>query len=219
MSSIGRGRHRMPSSTAASARNIQLHLIAPLVVVVPATGRSVYGYGDTDLGLKLRPVQGTPGHSRVETFPIVEAPARDARTGTGGGGGGWTDVDGLHQHPWFLGSGAQRRLKRAVTTGGELFHDTAKDEASEAEAGFNPGWSSTSRSFNTSWCRPVVISGGRIYSEVASRDSSRVVGESYDHSTSYETPLPQRELHERAPFRAFARSPWTAARRASENGE
>jgi hypothetical protein len=143
------------------ARNVQLHLIAPLVLVLPAAGRSAYGYGDTELGLKVRLLQETPSHPQVGTFPIMEVPSRDARIETGGGdvqlfipiwiqkslepwttycgGGYWTDVDGLHQHWWFLGWEAQRKLSRAVTAGGELFHETAKDEASEPETGFNLG--------------------------------------------------------------------------------
>jgi hypothetical protein len=37
--------------------NVQLHVITPLVFYVPSEGHSSYGYGDTELGIKLRFVQ------------------------------------------------------------------------------------------------------------------------------------------------------------------
>jgi hypothetical protein len=35
--------------------NVQLHLIAPLAYAAPSGGRTHYGYGDTELGVKFRP--------------------------------------------------------------------------------------------------------------------------------------------------------------------
>ena len=54
--------------------NVQLHVIAPLAYSVPSTGRSAYGYGDTELGIKFRFVQEHSWIPMIGTFPLLEVP-------------------------------------------------------------------------------------------------------------------------------------------------
>src|ERR1017187_2736428 len=54
--------------------NVQLHLIAPLAYDVPPDGKSHYGYGDTELGVKFRFIQETNCLPQVGVFPLLEVP-------------------------------------------------------------------------------------------------------------------------------------------------
>jgi len=65
--------------------NLQLHVIAPLVFYVPSEGPSSYGYGDTELGIKLRFVQEGAWLPQIGTFPLLEVPSgsHDRNLGSG----------------------------------------------------------------------------------------------------------------------------------------
>ena len=111
--------------------NIQLHIVAPMVYA-RANGRTSYGFGDTEIGVKYRFVDETEGTPQIGTFPLVEIPTGDRNKGLGngqaqvylpiwvqkswgdfttyGGGGFWYNP-GMDQRNWvFTGWEAQVRV-------------------------------------------------------------------------------------------------------------
>jgi len=59
--------------------NVQLHLIAPLVFYIPGEGPSSYGYGDTELGIKIRFIHEGGWRPQIGTFPLLEGSKRIAQ--------------------------------------------------------------------------------------------------------------------------------------------
>ena len=140
--------------------DLQLHLIAPLQYARPAGGPAAYGYGDTELGAKLRFVHESDVVPQVGTFPLVELPTGDSARSLGagrtqvllplwlqksvgpllayGGGGYWINP-GPGNHNWlFLGLHLEARLG-AVAPGFEIFHGTSRHEGEPGETRFNVG--------------------------------------------------------------------------------
>lgn len=65
--------------------NPQLHLIAPLAYDAPPGEVHHYGYGDTELGCKVRVIQETEWLPQVGIFPLLEVPTGQADLGLGSG--------------------------------------------------------------------------------------------------------------------------------------
>lgn len=65
--------------------DVQLHLLVPLAFVHPNGGPTMYGFGDTEVGVKYRFLQETDTAPQVGTFPIVHVPTGDSARGLGGG--------------------------------------------------------------------------------------------------------------------------------------
>lgn len=126
---------------------VQLHLIAPLAYDVPPDGRSHYGYGDTELGVKYRFVQETNYLPQVGIFPLLEIPTGSAHdnlgnghwqaflplwlqkswgswTAYGGGGYGVNDFSGS-QNWGFVGALLQKQILPNLAIGAEVYHQTA----------------------------------------------------------------------------------------------
>ncbi len=140
---------------------VQLHLIAPLAVSAPAGGVWRMGYGDTELGVKVRGLRETGTLPQVGTFPILDLPTGDGGTGLGsgharllvpvwlqkgigkwltyGGGGCRWALGEPGRGSWFAGWELQRQLLPAVAAGGELFHATPGQDQPSAETGFDLG--------------------------------------------------------------------------------
>ena len=55
--------------------DVQLHVIAPLSYDRPVGGRTNYGYGDTELGVKYRFVHETDTCPMIGIFPFIELPS------------------------------------------------------------------------------------------------------------------------------------------------
>jgi len=143
--------------------NVQLHLIAPLVFVLPADdqGSGRYGYGDTEVGVKVRFVKETEWVPMVGVFPILELPSGDSKNGLGsgnvqtflpvwlqksfgpwttyGGGGYWFNPGTGNKDYWFVGWQVQRQILGGLTAGMEVFHTTPKEEHGDSETRFNVG--------------------------------------------------------------------------------
>jgi len=139
----------------------QLHLVAPYSYSDPAGAASTRGYGDTELGLKLRVVHETDSLPQVGIFPLVELPTGNAERGLGAGhtqvylpfwlqkswgtwtsygGYGWWRNPGVNQKNWsFLGWLVQRDVSEHLTVGAELFHNTASSSTSTAATGYTIG--------------------------------------------------------------------------------
>jgi len=146
-----------------AARNLQLHVIAPLAFDDAAGSGFNAGAGDLELGMKYRFI--TPGPDewwpQVGVFPLLEVPTGDARRGLGsgqmraylpvwvqkdfaawttyGGGGYWVNPGAGNQNYWFAGWLLQRQVSERLALGMEAFHQTADTVGGEDSSGFNVG--------------------------------------------------------------------------------
>jgi hypothetical protein len=141
--------------------NVQIHLIAPLVYVKPAGESSQYGYGDTELGVKLRFIKETEYLPQVGIFPMVEFTTGDAGRGLGngrtqyflpvwlqksfgawttyGGGGYWINPGYGNKDWWQFGWQLSREITRHLTLGAELYYKTAGTTDSHDATGYSAG--------------------------------------------------------------------------------
>lgn len=123
--------------------DVQLHVGFGVAGVWPANEGPHFGYGDTELGAKIRFVNDESAKVQLSVYPTVFLPTGDATRELGAGyaqlllplwvqktwgevttyaGVGYTFVVGPHdQNQWFFGWAAQVRLASWVSTGGELF--------------------------------------------------------------------------------------------------
>jgi len=141
--------------------NVQLHLIAPVAYDAPAQGSQHYGYGDSEIGVKYRFIQGTDRLPQVGIFPLLEVPTGNSDEDLGRGhvqaflpvwlqkgfgpwtlygGGGYSINPGEGNHDWtFFGAVAQCQVTENVLVGGELYHRTATEVDGRGDAAFNLG--------------------------------------------------------------------------------
>jgi hypothetical protein len=130
--------------------DVHLHLVVPLVLAAPRDGRSVYGMGDLEVGVKYRFIQETDAWPQVGLFPLVELPSGESHRSLGNGRtwwklplwlqkswGPWTTyggvgyaintAPGMRNYPyggWLL----QRQISGSLTLGGELFTQGAPSD-------------------------------------------------------------------------------------------
>jgi hypothetical protein len=140
--------------------NVQLHIVAPMGYV-RSDGRTSYGFGDIELGVKYRFIEETDDTPQIGTFPLVELPTGDSNMGLGnghtqfylpiwiqkswgdfttyGGTGFWYNP-GVGQKNWiFAGWEAQYAFSKVFTLGGEIVYHTADTQSSGSEVAFNVG--------------------------------------------------------------------------------
>ena len=128
---------------------------------MPSEGPSSYGYGDTELGIKLRFVQEGAWLPQIGTFPLLEVPSgsHDRNLGSGhlqtflplwlqksvgkwtayGGGGYWINPGPHNRNWWYAGLVIQRRMLASLTPGFEFFHGTSEEVDGQREIGLNFG--------------------------------------------------------------------------------
>jgi hypothetical protein len=141
--------------------NVQLELIAPMVLYAPAEGPSSYGYGDTQLGIKFRFLQESDWIPEAATYPQIEVPtgSRSRNLGSGqlqtflpiwlqknegkwsayGGCGYWINPGAGNRNWWFSGLVIQRQVLETLTPGLEIFHGTPQQVGGPPETGINLG--------------------------------------------------------------------------------
>jgi hypothetical protein len=141
--------------------DVMVHVITPFVYDAPSQGAHHYGYGDTELGVKVRFIQETQSAPQVGVFPQLEIPTGDADRGLGTGrlqtflplwaqksfgpwtmygGGGYGINPGRGSRDWtFLGLVTQCQVRKDVMIGTEFFHHTATQEGGRADTAFNLG--------------------------------------------------------------------------------
>ena len=141
---------------------VQLHTIVPLAYAVPEHGKSAYGPGDVELGVKIRFLEERRWAPMLGTFPLVEVPVGSERRGLGegttqifvpfwlqksfgdfttyGGWGVWFEPQ-EGRHWWFFGWLLQRKVVEHLTLGAELYHETPKELAADGRGNtaFNAG--------------------------------------------------------------------------------
>lgn len=141
--------------------NLQLHVITPLAYSAPESGPGAYGYGDTELGFKLRLVQERNWIPMIGTFPLLEVPSGSRSDGLGngsaqlfvpvwlqqdfgawqtyGGGGAWIDLGDRDRHWWLFGWQLQRRTFEWLAIGAEVYHQTPTQHGGAGDTRFNVG--------------------------------------------------------------------------------
>jgi len=141
--------------------NVQLHLIAPMTYDAPSGGRTYYGYGDTELGVKFRFMQETEHLPQVGIFPLLEIPTGNKVDGLGNGqaqtflplwlqksigdwtvygGGGYGINPGAGHKNWgFGGMVVQRQVTKEVLIGAEVYHRTTMEISGRGDTAFNIG--------------------------------------------------------------------------------
>lgn len=144
-------------------RNVQLHVIFPLVYNSVQDGKTNYGPGDIELGMKYRFIQEDTNSwvPQVGTFPLVEVPTGNTDKGLGygsyqfyipvwiqktigkwttyGGGGYWINEGTGNKNSGFIGWMAQYQFIKQVSVGAELYYVTANQVGGENEFDFNIG--------------------------------------------------------------------------------
>ncbi len=119
------------------------------------------GYGDTEVGLKLRFVQESAAHPQIAFYPAVVMPTGKAGNGLGdgntrlflplwaqkdvgrwtvfGGGGLWHNPGPGNRDFTFSGIAAQREVSETFSYGLEVFHSTADSIGGAPSTGFSAG--------------------------------------------------------------------------------
>jgi hypothetical protein len=147
-------------------QNIQLHVIAPFAYFYSKTTAENstiknYGYGDTELGIKIRFLQETAYIPMAGTFPLIELPTGNKNKNLGGGktqyflplwlqkkfgnwqsyggGGYWVNHGDGNKNFWFFGWQIQREINKKITLGGETFYSTPNQVDSKYHFGINVG--------------------------------------------------------------------------------
>jgi hypothetical protein len=141
--------------------NVQLAFIAPLAYSVPNNGASTYGYGDTELGVKLRFIQERKWLPMIAVYPLFEVPSGSRAAGLGngsaqlflplwlqksfgpwqthGGLGLWLDLGAGDRSWWYFGWQLQRRICDWLTLGAEVFYQGPRQPRGDGDLRFNLG--------------------------------------------------------------------------------
>jgi hypothetical protein len=141
--------------------NVMLHVIAPLAYNIPSDGSTHYGYGDTELGVKVRFIQETHHLPEVGIFPLLEVPTGSESDGLGNGhlqaflpvwlqksfgdwtiygGGGYGINSGAGNENWgFVGGVLQRQIVKNFALGAEVYHRTTMETGGRDDTAFNIG--------------------------------------------------------------------------------
>jgi hypothetical protein len=141
--------------------DVQLHVIAPLAFSSTIGGAHGYGYGDTELGVKVRFVHEDVWVPQLGIFTLLEVPTGDATRGLGvghaqvylplwaqktlgtwttyGGGGVWLEATPGHHSYGFVGWHLERKIQKVLAIGVEIFHTTAHGVVAPAETRLDVG--------------------------------------------------------------------------------
>jgi len=139
--------------------NVQLHIQIPVNYLFEGN-KFDYGYGNTELGIKIRFLNLTKSKIQAGLFPIFQVPTvqnenfsnnrlqcflpvwfqKSWKKLTTYGGGGYCFNPANNNRNWqFVGWEAQYDLSDKVTLGGEVFYKTAATIDSKGYLGFNLG--------------------------------------------------------------------------------
>jgi len=141
--------------------NVQLHVLTPMVVNAPTHERTQYGYGDTELGAKIRFLEETDSRPQIAIYPTVELPTGDQSRGLGngkaqvylpvwiqksfgpwttyGGGGYWFNPGEGNHDWWYSGWLLQRKITSNFAAAVEVFHETPKEIGGSSDTKFSVG--------------------------------------------------------------------------------
>jgi hypothetical protein len=158
--------------------DVQLHIIAPALYSI-TRGKDIelqflpkipyettkwnkarFGYGNTEIGMKVRFLHESDGVPQLGVFPMIEAPTGGSSMGynglpqmyfplylqkswgkltTYGGGGFWYNPGKNTRHYWFAGWQVQYHITEIFTLGGEIFYYSPSSRDAEHRVGANLG--------------------------------------------------------------------------------
>jgi len=146
------------------ANRLEFHLYAPFAFDRRVgMAHTQYGYGDTELGIKYRFIDQVENGwwPAIATFPEIELPTGDARSGLGTGYahgflplwlqrdfGPWTAFGGIsyainpgarNKNYWEVSLALGRKISDDLWLGGEVFHQTSDADGKKPATGFNLG--------------------------------------------------------------------------------
>lgn len=141
--------------------DVQLHLLIHLAFVHPNGGPTMYGLGDTEVGVKYRLIHESESIPQVGIFPLVHLPTGNSDRGLGGGhvplflpiwiqkswgpwttyggGGYWINPGGGNKNFSQLGWLAQRDITKALILGAEIFFFGKDTNDGRDRTGYNIG--------------------------------------------------------------------------------
>jgi hypothetical protein len=142
-------------------RNVQFSVTATRAAGRGAGDPWHAGFGDSEVGLKIRFVQESATMPQIAFYPAVVLPSGDAKLGLGdgntkvflplwaqkafghwevfGGGGVWRNPGAGNRDYTFTGVAAQREISESLSFGAEIFHQGATTVGGNASTGFNVG--------------------------------------------------------------------------------
>lgn len=142
-------------------RNVHVHALLQGGYVAPAAGAAHYGYGDTEVGAKIRFVDETDRRPQMAIYPAIEVPTGNDRLGLGaghtqaflplwiqkswgpwatyGGVGYWINPGAGNRNWIYLGWTVQRKMTDRLMMGGEAFHRTPDSDGGASSDGYNLG--------------------------------------------------------------------------------
>ncbi len=142
---------------------MQLSVAAPFAFDKAAGTDTQFGYGDTEISVKVRLIKEDENGIRpqVSIFPRLDLPTGDSNKGLGeghtreflplwlqkswgpwttyGGGGYWINSGDENKNYWFFGWVLMRKMTDGLSVGGEIFHQTADTLDGVDSTGFNAG--------------------------------------------------------------------------------
>jgi hypothetical protein len=143
-------------------KNVQVHLLLPLNYNYDKPNSSVFGYADTEVGIKFRFMKETDNAPQIGIFPILEIPTvKNSEFSNGktkiylpvwmqkswgkltsyGGAGYWINPGQDNKNWIFAGWEIQYDFSKAIMLGGELYYHSADTKSAKSETGFNLGGS------------------------------------------------------------------------------
>jgi hypothetical protein len=136
-----------------AATDLQLHLLVPAAVAQINGMSAQWGLGDIESGAKYRflPAEERDWWPQVAFYPFLDFPTGNANRGLGtgaahaffpiwlqkdfgnwstyGGGGYWLNPGEGNKNFWYAGWVVQYQLTKALSLGGEVFHQTSSSIA------------------------------------------------------------------------------------------
>ena len=156
-------------------KEIDLQIVPPLSYDSTKWNKTQFGYGNTEIGMKVRFLHESDKVPQLGIFPMIEAPtgkkglmgptglvnnglpqlylplflqkSLDKLT-TYGGGGFWYNPGKNNKNFWFVGWQVQYKIADHFTLGGEVFYYSPYSRGAEYEIGANLG---TIIDFNENW--------------------------------------------------------------------
>jgi hypothetical protein len=143
-------------------KNVQLHLIVPLVFNNEYGGKNNYGIGDFEAGVKYCFIQETKYRPQISIFPLCEIPTGNPTKELGngkvqfllpvwiqksigkkwqtyGGYGYWINPGKGNRNWSYLGWQVQNQLQKKVSIGVEIYHTTPDTKGGKSDTRFNIG--------------------------------------------------------------------------------
>jgi len=143
-------------------KNMQLHLVAPLAFNSYYDGKSNYGIGDIEVGVKYRFIQETKYRPQICIFPLCEMPTGNSikelgngkaqfllpvwiqksfgdKCKTYGGYGYWINPGAGNKNWNYIGWQVQYQAVKNVCVGVEIYHTTPDTKEGKGDTRFNIG--------------------------------------------------------------------------------